>query len=183
MENQKIEKCYHDNKKLIKYIAYKSYSKSKFKNNAFINIDDIEAEANIAFVEAYQKYNPDKNIPFKKYLSFYINRRLVIYFNSISKNYKEYSNSDECLQNTEYKQNKNSNFILKDFLDSLHDDAALLVYILLDPPPEFILNTRKHKKGTPLQYRAALKRFLTNRRWTRKQINTAFTEIEEVLYA
>lgn len=67
-----------------------------------------------------------------------------------------------------------------EFLDGLTDDAAYIVQIILDPPPE-IAEEATEKGGTPVKLRAAARSYLRRAGWQTSRMAEAFRQVQQAL--
>lgn len=70
---------------------------------------------------------------------------------------------------------------LVDFLDSLTEEARMVVQLVLDPPRDIIHCLIEKGDATPARWRSAIKEFLSDMGWTREQVTKTFSEIRKAL--
>lgn len=72
-------------------------------------------------------------------------------------------------------------FDLGEFLAGLSEDAAELVKLALNTPPDVDLEVVQRGEPTPYNIRGAIRQYLRDIHWTAKQIKASFAEIRRAL--
>ena len=171
LEQQAISETFSDVDKFIRCICHKFLKHYNF--NPCGDYDDLNSEANLIFLDAYQNYDPQKG-SFTNHIHFRIWHGLLekLVENSFLK-VKGTSEINELIPAPKENQ-------LIDLLDELSDDATTITKLLTDTPKDLqdiIIEERKEiKRG-----KAILFRYLRKVGWTHKRIKETFKEITEVV--
>ncbi len=164
-----IEETYKDTERLIKYIV------GKFHHKYGGDFDELMCEANELFVMAY-KTQDDNRGPFRKRLPYYLWTRLQ---EKLWKKLRRQHTIKQIQANLELVQDKMFNF--EHFVDSMSQDAQIIMTILFDPMPDMILAIRQHGRKTPNRMRKALVEVLEDIGWGATRIRHTFSEITKAL--
>lgn len=157
---------YEDYKKLIDKAAFLYSQKSLFSTKTLIS------EANIAFMTAKAKYNPEK-AKFSTWLSIVISCRFKnLAIHSSCKKYRGIKVSIELAENIPHEQNLEHHCIFKDMVSKLSTNAQNIISIIFYAPRNIIeTNLSKNK----------LTKYLKSKNWSQKKINQGFKEIKEII--
>lgn len=142
LSNLTILNLYNKYSKYVLKIANIYYS--YFKEKSIISYEELTSIASIALIEAWQKYDASKNVPFKSFLRLYSKNFIRTYFRENTLNPAELSYSkidphhfennnntvyfDPC-KNYQFTENK---LIIKKSLKKLNKQESKIIKILLD---------------------------------------------------
>ena len=171
-----LTETYKDVKALIKNIVWKFF---KIHGGSF---EELEAEANYAFIKAYDKHDSNRS-EFTTYLYHSVwNSLLNFRYNDPT--FKKIKNQvDEILSIIPIKQN---DFYVIDLIDEFKNDTKTILNLVFDIPKDFqSLMEKKHttKDGKQIKkMENCVYDYLRNNiKWKRSKIKKAFEEITEII--
>jgi len=149
-----------------------NWVRSFVKKNG-MNFDDAMSRATDAFLSAYDKY--DNRIPFVPWLHRCVHYGLLSWARSNFKQRKRYTQvRDECIIGQE------RNFRVAVFMEELTEDAAMVVKLVCDTPPE-LKRIIESKGGEARNYKSTIRDHLKEIGWTAMRIAESFCEIRRIL--
>ncbi|MFW9871890.1 MAG: sigma factor [Candidatus Thorarchaeota archaeon] len=155
-----MEKLYEECKELIEGMS----RKIAFLTNDLQSLDDIRSEANLVFVECAKNYNKKRG-EFKNYLTTTLFYRLYRFIKTKNSHIDYFENITEIVDNRcIFSDREPFSF----FLDSISDDAKLIINIILN------LSNKPTQKVIRKKLRAIYK-------WSTKRINHSFYELENAI--
>jgi len=140
--------------------------------------DEIRAEANWFFLEAYYDYEADRGASFATWVQYRITMRLLDQYRT--RLYKLSLAKDDPRRQRESVQRPQS-FYLWDFVDGLTEDGAFLVGLLFNMPAEIKLTLLQLEGDNPAYYYAAIKEYLMDLGWDVDRVLDAYVEVRERL--
>lgn len=145
------------------------------------NYDDLRADANSLFVEAYDSFDDNKG-DFFTWVKYFVWIRLLYARRLQLRETKRYEDYDPDFVG----RNDPNYFNLDEFLDGLSEDAAYVVRMALNPPKKIVrMLTRGERtggtRGRPKEMGHAIREYLTKIGWTFRRVATSFNEIRKAL--
>jgi len=186
MRTELLAETYLDVKSLLASIA--KVHCHKFGGH----LEDIQADANSLFVEAYDNYDSEKG-EFFNWVKYFVWIRLL-YSRRIklreSVRYEIFSSVEENLVTHDPHY-----FDLEDFIGGISQDAGYVVRLAVNPPKAVLQGASKqggirHRgnkggtnkgRGRPKTIAAALRRYLQDLGWATRRVAATFKEIREAL--
>lgn len=138
------------------------------------NFDDILSDANTAFLEAYESWEPEKS-SFTSWLRLRIFSTTVNNLRHSCRDHARYEHVDDS-QLTR----PTGSFDPKSLLEELTEDARIVVQLTLETPAELEAVVRA-KGGQPRNLRSSLRSYLAEMGWTACRIAESFNEVRRVL--
>jgi hypothetical protein len=139
--------------------------------------DDMRAEANQAFLEAFMTYRDDRGMKFRSWVGNKVWFRLLDIL-------KRKTHQARLLKRTELDDYRYdfSPFSLSEFLESLSANAQEVVRIAVVETPYDVMVTLTQKRDDgPRAMQAAIREFLLDIGWTSRQVTETFLEIRKAL--
>ena len=162
---------YQDYSKLIKKIA------GKFARKTGMEFEEVEAEANVIFVECLNAFDPNKG-KFSTLLTVSIWSR---YINILKKkNSLKYHNIQVEYLDTMHGVSPELDYLFKNTLASLSTEAKEIIDIVFNTPAELLNTVTLSKPNLNLSI-SRIKKYLVNKNWKSKQIFKTINEIKAAL--
>lgn len=137
------------------------------------DFDELMAEANFLFVEAYRGYRGE--VPFSVWIRNWVRWALTDQIRIKLSHQQRYEVVDEHLLTKTY-----SAWTPKSLLEELSEDAAMIVRLVLDTPSEIAIVV-SGKGGQPRNFRSTIRSYLGSIGWSAQHISETFDEIRRVL--
>lgn len=161
-----LQTTYEDVKRLIHSTVHKFYEKYGG------DYEELVSEANLAFMVAYNTYNPSR----AKFSTWLV--RMIVW-RLLSLQRVEAAFSHEPLTDV---GEMTEVMDLSDLINGMSDDAKTVVNMVIASPRRLTRLVEKRGRGTPVHYRGALRELLLDLNWTTKQIQATYEEIRNLLY-
>ena len=158
---------YEDYKKLIYKIAWHWHRKTG------IDFEELVSEGNVAFCNAKNGFNADKNIKFCTYLYTILKNAMKDFVD------KQKQNVDFCEIEFGF-EDKNNKFQIHLF-ENLSNDSKIIVRTIINPPEEIIKWAQKDKWPKKRDGKKHLSRYFREKGWKFQDIWNSFNEIQAVL--
>jgi hypothetical protein len=158
---------YNDHKRIIKAMASKAASYSGLEK------DDLECEGNLIFCECAEKYDPEKG-NFENYLSRALRQSFSRYVKKENRYYDMLKHSDDA-KIEEYSCRENF-AIVEDYYNKLSADCKKIYELIFSPE----VHIERMANGNRITQRK-LEKYLRSEGWKFSRIQSAFTEIKNVL--
>lgn len=152
------------------------------------DLDDLKAQANLIFIEAFDSHDPQR-AKLTTWVACSIRQGLLYYMRSTWYRPTHNSIDNGHDDDFEFASNSNENFSVMELLDEMEQDAQIVLCLFLDTPKEVILSLFNDKKrfkhiGKSNHVRTHMRNRLQNRLrqmgWTIRRIRKAFEEIKSV---
>lgn len=147
----------------------------QFKRKYGRDEEESLSELNVAFVEAYDKYDPDRG-SFQDCVYFMGYKRLLEKERLAARRNKKLHRTD-CEMGTLHSP---TDFNVVDFMDELSADAQRVVRLTLQTP-RTLLEELEERGSNPKTFRSVLRAHLIFLGWTRDRVCETFNEIQTVL--
>lgn len=142
------------------------------------NLDEIESDANFAFMRACRTFDPSKGFRFSTWLWHQLRYGLIGTSQAAAKEGSR-PHSDEDPDTVEAGE---PGFDLGRLQFEVSEDAALILGLVASPPPDLRMDVRENdKRLTPLAWKKALTEYLKDIGWAGHRITESFAEIKEAL--
>lgn len=168
-----LTETYKDMQKLIAKAAW------NFWNVYGGDIDDLMAQANLIFIEAFDDYDPSRSSKLTTWLTHKIRWGLLDYMRCRNIYEPHIPIDDEFVETYSA---SNDGFSVMELLDEMEQDAHIVLQLFLEIPKEVMLDVLDSKQRVD-HVRACMRNRLKNRLrqmgWTVKRIKTTFEEIKE----
>lgn len=173
--NQNIlDETYHDVKSLLDSIV------KQHRVRYGGHYDDLRADANSLFVEAYDNYDPEQG-DFFHWIKYFVWIKLLYARRIQLKRSKKYCTCDLDTVPT----NDPAYFDLEDFIGGLSQDAGKVVKLAVNPPQriqgEIAQGGTQKQGGRPKTMGMAIRRYLMDLGWAAKRITASYNEIRGAL--
>jgi len=169
-----LTKTYIDMQKLIAEVAW------DFWNVYGGDIDDIIAQANLIFIDAFSTYDSSRS-KITTWLTFKIKKGLLDYMRN--GNLRESSKIKFDNVFAEIYPASKKDVSVMEFLDELNEDAHVVLQLFFETPREILVDIQNSSRRID-HARAHIRRRLMNRLrqmgWTVRRMKTAFEEIKKV---
>jgi len=140
------------------------------------DFDEQVCEANYVFMAVYDRYDDNRG-SFTSLLVRSIWNRLT----DVSVIERRKSIKTEGGESTTFVANRSvSSFSITDFMDTVSDDARILVQLIVEAPAE-LAEVATGKGDTPCNWRSSLREYLRQRGWGRDRINSGMAEVKAAL--
>ncbi len=166
-----LTEAYQDVKEVIQQAVF--YFARKYGGD----YEELLGEANLLFVEAYQRHKEDK-ANFKVWVKYFITKQLLERLRT--KLYKK-ARCKQVFKDLANIKAPQPDFNLSDFIDELPADAAEVVKLIFYSPPDIDLSVQQRGGYTPHRFKLALMEYLSDLGWGVEQILSVFTSIKEAL--
>lgn len=143
------------------------------------DIDDLMAQANLIFVDAFDTYDPGRS-KLTTWLTFKIRKGLLRYMINENRQELRRVQIDDVFIETHPASNKD--FSVMEMLDEMEQDAHIVLQLFLETPRDImvsILNGNRRTDHAQAHMRRRLKNRLRQMGWTMRRIKEAFEEIRE----
>lgn len=145
------------------------------------DFDDLIAQANLIFIDAFDKYDPSRGAKLSTWIAFKIRVGLCEYMRNGNVYETPHIPIDDKFAET-YPAS-NDNFSVLEFLDEMEQDARIVLQLFLETPRdvmENILNSRKKTNHVQSAMRKRLQNRLRQIGWTMRRTREAFEQIKNV---
>lgn len=140
------------------------------------DFEELRADANLLFVQAYDKHDESKG-SLVTWVKFYVFKNLLEKLRSRLYRQAAHGRSNKDVLTLPAP----AEFGLMEFLDGLPLEVAAVVKMTLDPPPDVLLSVEQLGGFKPHRVRNAIREFLKDLGWASSQITDLFQNIREVL--
>jgi hypothetical protein len=170
-----LEETYRDSLPYISAIINRLESRSP------ATWDEMQSDANLVFMLTYKDFMDGKvPVPFLARLQQLLKWRLVGAIQEIlrvRRTHKEVSIPNEDIRQ------KTSDFVLQEFIETLSEDARIVVALSLEATSEIdhALSLRRNAQVSRKKTRGLLRRILTQLGWDNQRIMDTFNEIGRAL--
>jgi DNA-directed RNA polymerase specialized sigma subunit len=171
-----VEDTYEHFAPLVKKIA------RRFAFEHRRDIEETEADANVAFLEAYHGFDRTRNPSFESRLYSVIRGRLL----DKARLESSYGRQNK-LERVDVDLNKHVKKTVEEFdreglFGSVGDDARLVLRLIFEMPLDLANAIRTQRRPNNLKVNRCLRRFLIERfGWAAKRVAESFMEIKEAL--
>lgn len=148
--------------------------KKKYDRPGF-DLEELESESLVQFVRAYDTYKPDKG-SFESWMWFRVGKCLLEKIRSAAYRHNRLPRSYPELETI-----PEDRLDINQILNEVSQDAALVMGLVLSPPPDITMGLWQRGKSTPNNWRAAIHEFLQDLGWAQSRIHESFQEIQEAL--
>lgn len=145
------------------------------------DIDDLIAQSNLIFIDAFDTYDSSKGAKLTTWVTLKVKYGLLSYMRGGNVYGTTHVSIDDDFADTYPESNKN--FSVMEMLDDLEQDARIVLQLFLETPREIlssILNNSKRVDSTQAAIRNRLQNRLRQMEWTTCRIKTAFEQIKSV---
>jgi len=167
-----LEETYEDVQKLIFGVVWKFWS---LYGGC---IDDLIGQANLIFIDAFDRYDSSKGVKITTWIAYKINKGLFDYMRK-GNGYEPHTQIDG--EFVEMFAAPNKNFSVMELLDKMGQDAHIVLQLFLETPRETIVGIRNDYDRID-HVQAAIRKRLRNRLrqmgWTARRIKEAFDQIK-----
>jgi len=139
------------------------------------NFDDVLSDANSAFLEAYESWEPGQS----SFTSWLRHRIFSTAVNNLRHQCREQGRR-EHVEESDIPDYNRSTWNVRQVLEELTEDAALVVKLTLETPAE-LEAIAQAKGGQPRNLRSSLRQYLAEMGWTAYRIAESFNEVRRVL--
>jgi RNA polymerase sigma factor (sigma-70 family) len=160
-----------DNARLIKKIAWSFYS---YHYSLGVEWDDLLQEANIAYIEALEKYDKDKG-KISTFVWHCINNRLHNFLKEQEK-YKAHKWQEEICRLDDIEETQHPSDHSNEFWEALTDEAKIIAHMILFTPRKYIYLTSTEAEGR-------IMRIMSKMGWSEEKIYMAITNLKTVCKA
>lgn len=162
-----------------------SYTVHKFNQTHSLRYDDAHSTANLAFIMAYNNYDPNKGTVFSSWVVTKVIKGLLEDVRQMVRNRSFKFNTileDELLLEVAVQSNYGQSLIdLLDTLEAEDPDADYVANLALDPPQEIVNFLNRYGAFTGSNYRIAIRWYLQEKGWSKERIKEAFQNIKDKL--
>jgi len=169
LQKNAITETYYDMQNLINKIVWRFYKRYGG------DFEDIKAEANFLFIQAYNTHKKQKG-RFSTWLYFRTWKGLLDYHKTLYQQIpptilNEYENNMPLLRA------KTNSFSSLELLDGVGNDTITLIHLIWNLPHDLPITSGPH----PCHTKAALRNYLFSIGWTGKRIKESFMEITRII--
>ena len=143
------------------------------------DVDDLIAQANLIFIDAFDKYDSGRGTKLSTWLSIKIRLGLFDYMRKGNVYKPPHIPIDDEFVETHPASNKD--FSVMELLDEIEQDAHIVLQLFLETPREVIVNimeVNRREDHAQAHMRNRLKNRLRQMGWTVRRIKAAFEEIK-----
>jgi len=139
------------------------------------NFDDVLSDANSAFLEAYESWEPEQS----SFTSWLRHRIFSTAVNNLRQRCREQGRR-ERVEDSDIPERNQPAWNVRQVLEELTEDAALVVRLVVETPAELEAVVQA-KGGQPRNLRSSLRQYLADAGWTACRIAESFNEVRKVL--
>ena len=141
--------------------------------------DDLLGHANELFLDAYQKFVPDRCEEFSKWCSYRIRMGLLESLRKVITRNARLQQTDAFLE--EIPNAPQLDFDRDELLGNLTEDARIVVLLVLDSPADVVYSVKSLGGPTATNVRKAVREFLRDIGWSQNRITKSFQEVKHAL--
>jgi RNA polymerase sigma factor (sigma-70 family) len=170
-----MNKLYQEHKHLIYSVV------NKIQKSTGIDRDELRSEANETFVKCAMRFDPNRGIKFSTYLVKCL--QLNLYRMARKKAWRESKETNELFDIAG--RDTSEDIIFNVTLESLSRDARMCADLALHPPEEMreLIDRKDDTVWAKKITKSHIKKYLYNQGWNPRQIDNAFSEINQLLSA
>jgi vacuolar-type H+-ATPase catalytic subunit A/Vma1 len=155
---------------------------SNISKNTHVEREELECQANLIFVECYNKFNSTKNMDFKTYFTQTLFFDLFRYVRKFNKQIQDTHSNIERI--SDIRQGKKD--IKEICFDSYSEDSKMIIDLLLNnniifPEENNLINKKENeKRKSEFEVKVnkkMIKNYLLSQNWKESRINKSFREI------
>lgn len=142
------------------------------------DVDELVSEGHVAFMRAYPKWDPE------------IGALTTLMYHAVINQFNSYSRRQAKHQGYQFGQAEETKaedvvddkptFDLPDFLETLSNDARVVVQLIFNAPRQ-LEQDAEDKGGHAKNWRSSLRQLLRDMQWSVEEIRSAFDEVRNAL--
>lgn len=174
-QQEAIAKAFEDVRLLIWDTCHKFYRRYGNLNGT---VEELFSVAQLSFMKAYHSYT-EKSSSFATWVRWYIWHELLELQRGDMRRNKAAKVTPTDMVENDYVA-PHSNFNMVDFVDSLSEDAKMVVNLVVDPPEGLAAAMRRRGPGDG-RTKLSIEQFLSGFEWDSFKISEVFSEITTAL--